>query len=369
VNPDNPVIGTRSFGEDQDLVSRFGAKYIEGLKQGKILSVAKHFPGHGDTDVDSHLDLPVIGHDMKRLEAVELKPFRAAIRHDVDGIMVSHVAVTSVDPSGLPSSLSEVVVTGLLRRKMAFPGLVITDSLGMKAVSNKYEIEEAAVKAIEAGNDMMLGCNSVETAIRVRSSIVEKAKRDSAFLKKLRISTKRIFSSKDAKLGNFRKPNLSVVGCQSHRREIARMVEKSVNIPFNDGILPLKENDRVAFFVPSDVSDYAPAIKGSISRHLSGIEKRVFEQDDPNFRDNALISRASRFDAFVIFSMDLHKRPEQASLVSKLVKNLLRITVVAINSPYDIGRIPRPNAFVVTHSPDPLSLDFAIRSMVSRSNK
>ncbi len=368
-NPDNPVIGTRSFGENPELVTKFGSKYIEGLKQGKILSVAKHFPGHGDTSIDSHSALPIVEHGLERLESVEMKPFYSAIKHDVDGIMVSHVAVPSVDPSGLPSSLSEKVVSGILRNRAAFQGLIITDSLGMKAVSDEYDIEEASTKAIEAGNDMILGCSSLDKALDVRTAIVRRARKDSSFLRRLKSSVRRILHLKDTKLGNFRKPTTSVIGCQSHYKEIQRIVERSVSTVWNQGALALRANSRICFVIPSDVSAYSQMIKEAISKHFAGIDKRIFEQLDPNFRESALLSRSIDFDAFVAFSIDLHKKQLQAEFLGKLIKNLPNTMVIAINSPYDIRRLPPPRAYIATHSPDPFSIEFAIRSLSAMPNR
>ena len=156
-NPRNPVINTRSFGEDPALVGRLASAYIKGLQSAGVAATLKHFPGHGDTDVDSHIGLPVITHPRSRLDAIELPPFRAAIAAGADGVMTGHIEMPALDPSrATPTTLSEPIVTGLLRKELGFNGLVYTDSMGMQGVTAMHAPGPAAVLAIKAGNDVVL---------------------------------------------------------------------------------------------------------------------------------------------------------------------------------------------------------------------
>lgn len=156
-NPRNPVIGTHSFGEEPGGVARLGCAVIKGYQEHGMIATAKHFPGHGDTHVDSHEDLPVLPFDRERLERFELYPFREAIAAGVDAVMVGHIAVPLLDPSLMPASLSYRVTTELLRRQLNFEGLIVTDGLSMKGITNQYSMEEACVRAIIAGADILLG--------------------------------------------------------------------------------------------------------------------------------------------------------------------------------------------------------------------
>lgn len=156
-NPDNPVIATRSFGEDRYNVTAKGYMYMKGLQDNGILASAKHFPGHGDTDVDSHLDLPVISHDRARLDSIELYPFRALIRYGIGSMMAAHLQIPALDPrTNRPSSLSKPIVTDLLRKELGFTGLIFTDGLEMKGVTKHYEDGEVEAEAIAAGSDILL---------------------------------------------------------------------------------------------------------------------------------------------------------------------------------------------------------------------
>lgn len=175
-NPANPVIGYRSFGEDKDKVSQFGVAYMKGMQDGGIMACAKHFPGHGDVSVDSHLDLPVINKSMGQLDSLELVPFREMFKAGVKSLMVAHLSIPAIDTtSNLPTSISKNNVTGLLRKKLGYNGLVFTDALEMKGVSKYYPGAEAAVQALIAGNDMLCLPEDVGASIEgIKKAITEK---------------------------------------------------------------------------------------------------------------------------------------------------------------------------------------------------
>jgi beta-N-acetylhexosaminidase len=156
-NPRNPVINTRSYGEDPAAVGRLGSAYVRGLQAGGMIATLKHFPGHGDTDVDSHLGLPIIKDQRDSLDRTEFPPFKAGIAAGAGGVMTAHIEVPALDPSpSTPSTLSPKIVSGVLRREMGFDGLIYTDSMGMAGVTALYAPGEAAVRAIKAGNDIVL---------------------------------------------------------------------------------------------------------------------------------------------------------------------------------------------------------------------
>lgn len=165
-NPKNPVIHMRSFGENRENVTAKGMMYMKGMKDGGLLVTAKHFPGHGDTDADSHHTLPVIAHSRERLDSIELYPFRELIRHGLDGIMIAHLFIPSLDKSpNTPSTLSKSVVNGLLKEEMGFNGLIVTDALDMKGVTQHHRPGEIEWKALLAGNDILLLSASVPEAM------------------------------------------------------------------------------------------------------------------------------------------------------------------------------------------------------------
>jgi beta-N-acetylhexosaminidase len=173
-NPRNPIINVRSFSEDPALVSRMAVAYLKGVQAGGMLSTAKHFPGHGDTATDTHLDLALVDKPREQLEAVELPPFRAAIAAGVDAVMSSHILLPALDPTaGRPATLSRPILTGLLRQQLGFDGLVFTDSMSMHAVSEHFGPEQAAALAVAAGADVVLDPPDPEAALRGIRAAVE----------------------------------------------------------------------------------------------------------------------------------------------------------------------------------------------------
>ncbi len=174
-NPNNPVIAERSYGDDPGLVARLGSAYVRGLQGGGVAAVGKHFPGHGNTGVDSHLELPVLSLGIDALERVELVPFRRAMAPDTDvaGIMSAHIVLPALDPTGAPSTLSRPVMTGLLRDTLGFGGLTISDDMGaMKAITDNYTPGEAAVRAVQAGVDLLIVGGDLERQRRSRDALL-----------------------------------------------------------------------------------------------------------------------------------------------------------------------------------------------------
>ena len=173
-NPNNPIIGNRSFGSDVNNVVNSALAYSNGLQDNKVLGAIKHFPGHGDTDKDSHLDLPVVSHNMERLEKTELAPFKALMNKGIGGVMVAHLYVPTLESEkGIPASISKKIVTGLLKEKYGYKGLIITDALNMGAVANKFKAGELDALAFKAGNDIMLFSQDVATGKRLIQKAID----------------------------------------------------------------------------------------------------------------------------------------------------------------------------------------------------
>lgn len=171
-NPNNPVIGDRSFGNNKDIVASLGTSTMKGIQSKNIISVVKHFPGHGDTSVDSHINLPVVNYDINRLNSFEFVPFKTAIQNGADAVMVGHILLPKID-NKYPSSMSYEIVTNILRKDLGFNGLVVSDDMTMGAITENYSIEEAAVKSINSGVDLLLVCQKYENTENVLRALKE----------------------------------------------------------------------------------------------------------------------------------------------------------------------------------------------------
>ncbi|MEH6908529.1 beta-N-acetylhexosaminidase [Neobacillus drentensis] len=174
-NPKNTVIGDRSFGSNSSIVSNLGVSMMKGIGSGKIIPVIKHFPGHGDTSVDSHLELPFVLNDLTRLKKVELVPFNNAIKDHADMVMIAHILVKKIDPN-YPASMSKTIITNLLRKQSGFGGVVITDDMTMGAIAKHYNLKDAAVRAVNAGSDIILVGHGMDNVATVYKSIYSAVK-------------------------------------------------------------------------------------------------------------------------------------------------------------------------------------------------
>jgi beta-N-acetylhexosaminidase len=232
-NPKNPVINTRSFGEDPAAVARLASAYVRGLREGGMLATVKHFPGHGDTDVDTHLGLATIGHSRERWEQVEWQPFRATIDAGADAVMTAHVEIPALDPGPpMPATLSEAVVGGFLRNEAGFDGLVFTDSMSMQAVADLWSPGEAAVRAIQAGNDVVLHSPDPVAAIGAIGAAIESGAIDRGQVQR---SVQRLLEAK-ARLGLHRTATVDVeaiadrVGGRAHRAVASEVAQRAVTL-------------------------------------------------------------------------------------------------------------------------------------------
>ncbi|CAM3911787.1 glycoside hydrolase family 3 N-terminal domain-containing protein [Cohnella lubricantis] len=260
-NPDNPIIGIRSFGSDPDLVSRLGLATMQGLQQSGVIAAVKHFPGHGDTSVDSHLGLPVLNDDRARLDAVELKPFRAAIDAGVDMIMTAHIALPAVDDEHavsrkdgssvpIPATLSKKVLTGLLREELGFQGVIISDAFTMQGIAEHFGEEDAVVRAVSAGVDIIL---TPKDSAAAHETLVKAVKNGTISEDRIQESVRRILELK-FKYGLFDQGNddfparlsslPTVIGSAAHRqieREIAERAATTLAGPIES----IRQGDHV----------------------------------------------------------------------------------------------------------------------------
>ena len=209
-NPNNKVIGDRSFSSNKNIVANLGVSEINGFKSSNIISVAKHFPGHGDTDIDSHYKLPIINKTLDELKEVEFVPFKNAIKENVPSIMVSHILLPEIDDIN-PASMSKTIITDILRKDLKFDGLIVTDDMTMVAITNDFDISEACIKSINAGADLLLICHGYETEVEVINNIKDAVDKGIISIDRINESVYRILSLKYSyKINNEKIENIDV---------------------------------------------------------------------------------------------------------------------------------------------------------------
>lgn len=258
-NPENPIIGNRSFGSEVPNVVSSALAYSNGLQENTILAAIKHFPGHGDTDTDSHLDLPVVAHSLKRLETVELAPFKALMDKGIGGVMVAHLYIPALEKEkGIPASVSKSLITGLLKEKYGYKGLIITDALNMGAVAKRYKPGELDALAFEAGNDIMLFSDGVEEGKRLIQKAIDHGQVPQARVEE---SVKKILLTKYfLGLNNYEPRNPENINYdlnnESHQKLVQNLYANALTLIKNDKkLLPLDCRETY-YYVPLEEAPY-----------------------------------------------------------------------------------------------------------------
>jgi beta-glucosidase-like glycosyl hydrolase/CubicO group peptidase (beta-lactamase class C family) len=349
-NPKNPVINFRSFGENRESVARKSTLYMKGMQAEGIMATAKHFPGHGDTDSDSHLTLPVINHTVQRLDSIELYPFKELIREGVKGVMVAHLYVPVLDTAkNTPTTLSQNVITGLLKEKLGFRGYVFTDALDMKGVTKYYKPGEIEVKALQAGNDVLLLPQHVDIAISgIKTAI------DSGWLSAelLEARCKRMLALKQ-ELGLKNKPVIStgnlIADLNPPEAEALRqeMVKSSMTLLKNElQLIPLTGLDRRKIAVLS-VGDSMPNLFQSTLQVYANVTLFNTSRKIPVVLADSLVKQVSACDIVIL---GIHGITSNAADNFGLTPDMIRLidTVVRVNrtiltsfgTPYSLDKIP-----------------------------
>ncbi len=360
-NPANPIINTRSFGEDPALVSRLGVAYIRGARAEGLMTTAKHFPGHGDTGEDSHIELPVITADRARMDAVELPPFRAAVEAGIDAVMTAHIAIRGVEGADAPpATLSPYFMTGVLREEMGFDGLLFTDAMTMGGVADEFGGgAEVLIRALEAGADVLLMPRDVAEAVAAVTEAVESGRLEES---RIDASVRRILEAK-ARAGLHRRRQVSldavdeVVGVRAHT-ELARTVaERSLTLARDrDGLVPLTGAGRVLVLNYAEGND--PVAGRTFIRTLAASvtvdAARVDARTDPAAWED-LRARADSADVVIAaarvtpreYSGTVETEGGFAGFVESLARAGKPVVAVSFGSPYLLDSFPSVPAYLL----------------------
>ncbi|KUL34147.1 beta-N-acetylhexosaminidase [Streptomyces sp. NRRL F-4489] len=377
VNPANPVIGVRSFGADPQAVARMVAAQVRGYQSAGVAACAKHFPGHGDTDTDSHVGLPYIHHSAAEWERLDAPPFKAAVAAGIDSVMTAHIVVPALDPSGDPATLSHPIVTGILRRRLGYDGVVVTDSLGMQGVREKYGDDRVPVLALKAGVDQLL--NPPDLA--VAHAAVVRALRDGE-LSEPDIDAKllRILLLKERR-GLFADPYTArrevdrVVGARAHLQAADRIADRTTTLLRNDGgLLPLSRRRTGRLLVagadPAAPSGTGGPPTGVLARELTRLGFTATALPTGTAPSRELIARAraalDERDAAVVATYDVTASSPQRTLVAELLATGKPVVQLAVRNPYDIALLDGVKAALAAYSWTDVELRAAARVIAGR---
>jgi beta-N-acetylhexosaminidase len=355
-NPANPVIGTRSFGSNPNKVAAFGTAFTRGLQENGILAFGKHFPGHGDTAIDSHFALPSVPHDRARLDQIELLPFKAAIAQGVTGIMSAHVTFPAIDPTpGMPATLSSLVLTGLLRDELRFEGLIATDSLEMGALStNGYPPPIGAALAFAAGADLLLFNRDHPMHKEVFANLLQAIQEGRVSQERLDTSVHRILEVKSK--FNILRPTLITDPAQADRltavteyRDLAsQLARKAITLLKDDAsLLPLKTGEPLLVIETT-------AAKGM--GNLLGTTSFEISNDPDEDAIHAAMEKARGGCKVIVTTVDASAHPGQIQLVNQLLTINPKVIIISVRTPYDIGVLSKVPAALAAYGNNAPSL-------------
>ena len=363
-NPNNPVINTRSFGEDPQRVARLASLFVHGLEEGGAVATAKHFPGHGDTDVDSHVGLPIVTATMPRLDSVELVPFRAAIQSGAGLVMTAHIALPAVNgDSTTPATLAPRIITGLLRDSLGFRGIAITDAMSMEGVGKGYTTEQSSVLAVQAGADVLLKPTDPTRAINAVVAAVERGEISRA---RIDSATRHILALK-ARVGLDRDRYVDleglrdVVGSPAHRALAADIAQRAVTLLRDrDSIVPMRGGRALVIQYAPETELKAGRVFGpTLSAALPQSRVVKVTPSVGRMQLDSIAALAQGMDHIVIAAyvrrIEGEGRfavPQQvATWIDSLAKSATgpKVAVVAFGNPYLIRQFPSVSTYLVTY--------------------
>jgi beta-N-acetylhexosaminidase len=378
-NPANPVINTRSYGEDPAAAARLGAAFIRGVQAHGMIATGKHFPGHGDTGVNSHLALPVVTVSRNRLDSVELVPFRAAVTSGVGAMMSFHGAMPALDSSGVPGTLSQKVLTDLLRNELKFTGIIISDAMDMAGVLNQYGAVEAVKRAVGAGVDILIQPLNVTQTIDAVVAGVKEGRYSEARIDE---SVRRILKSKE-QLGLNRRKLVSldslrhIVGDSSHTAMARRIAERSITLVKDSlGQIPLATaaNPRILSITVGRRTDLAAgvAFNGELRGAIKNLRTEFLAAEDPAADYGRLERMADSVDVTIVSSyvgqnwdaVSASAPQAFASFVQRLNAKGKRPIIVSFGNPYLLQQVPFVSSYVVAWGGFPPSQAAAARALL-----
>ena len=354
-NPKNPIIGNRSFGSDVQNVIAKSQAYAQGLQDNGVLAAIKHFPGHGDTDVDSHLDLPVVKHSLERLNKIELAPFKALMDRKIGGAMIAHLYVPQLEKGkNIPASISYNIVTNLLKNKFRYEGLVITDALNMNAVAKKYPAGELDLRAFKAGNDVLLFSQDVPTGKKLIKEAIQKGEISE---KRLEESVKKILKTKYLLgLQNLRPLSSeginNVLNNDSHAKISEKLYANALTLLKDEKqLFPLREKE--VYYLPLEEASHEAFLQ-ELSKEIK--VKKISFKEIQSIPENAVVIIGLHKDNSTAYKP--YKISWESKRLINQVKSRNKVILNVFGSPYalqdvDISGI---SSVLVSYENNPLSM-------------
>lgn len=386
-NPDNPVIGVRSFSEDPELVANLGNAYIKGLHETGTAATSKHFPGHGDTATDSHVGLPSVPHDLDRLKEVELYPFQQAMDTGIDAIMTAHVTFPKIDDTtaiskkdgtevAVPGTLSHKILTGLVREEMGFKGVIVTDAMNMGAIADHFGPVDAAIRAVNAGADILLmpvGIVDVANGLydAVNSGEISEDRLEQSVERILTLKLNRgivkaeVEKSLDEKVANA----LRVVGSAEHKAVEKEAAEKSITLVKNDSVLPLSVSPEDKIVVVGGSGYSINLLAEEVQKHHPGA---VYINATDKLTATQLAQvQGAKYIIAGTYTSSVSGRAQNASqmmMTRQLIETGIPVIAVGARNPYDVMSYTDVDAYLVQYGFKPASFAATANTIFGQNN-
>lgn len=343
-NRSNPVIGVRSYGDDPDTVARFAARSVQGLLEAGVLCTAKHFPGHGDTDLDSHLALPCVDKPLEALEKVDLIPFKAAIDAGVSAVMTAHILFPQIEPEPIPATMSRRIMQGLLREKLGFRGIIVSDCMEMKAIASHYGVSAGTLAAFKAGVDLVEITHHPLWCADAAVCILEAAEAGELDLEEMDASVNRILEYKDRWIEGAQPCDFDYVSAAEKSRLLMEQTITEVSRPASG---PLSLQNPLCI----GCKPYRASLVGNVEKELGnpfGMQMAAelggtcadMQRNPAPEEIQMLVEQAKKHGCAVVGTFNALANPGQLDLIRALVEDGIPTAVVALRTPYELRDLP-----------------------------
>lgn len=384
-NPENPIINIRSFGEDPATVSKFVAAYVRGIQENGQLATAKHFPGHGDVATDSHLAMPVLDVSRERLQKVELPPFQAAFDAGVGAVMTAHIWLPQLEQEkGVPATLSKSILTNLLRDEMGYQGLVITDSMGMRGITSTFQNDDATVRAVEAGADLLIGLPNVEKSFRaiqeaVRSGRISESRIEQS-VRRILTAKRRLGLAEPSKRYADLDSLMRKVGTAENRAVAQRIADNAITLVRDEhDVLPLRAAKDARVVQINVVDTRSGWREGAVGKVLAAELPKRFRRavtvqidDESTASEYALVRKlAGMADVLIVngfvrvasYKGSIALNNNQITLLRDLVATKKPFVFTSFGSPFVLAHVPELPSYAVTYDISPTAEVAAIKAI------
>lgn len=343
-NPKNPVINSRSYSDDPEVVAKCSEAAFKGFQDGGILPTMKHFPGHGNTSVDSHVGLPVVTSTKEEVMRCEAIPFVNAINEGIDGIMMSHILYKEFDDV-YPSSLSKKIINDFLIEELGYNGLIVTDSLTMGAIYNRFTIEEIVYNGVNAGCDILIFCGRADLTEQrfIYNTFLNLVENGRIGIDRINRSVEKILKLKNKYVN--KKVDLGNIGLQNNNVLAKSLQESSVTVVKDNNLLPVRKEEKVLLLFPKinlfSLVDNENQEYETLNKYLK-VDQFIYDKDKLNYSD--IVGIQAKYDKIIMCTYNVTEDDYQVELFNSLNKD--KVTVVSMRSPYDLLKLDGCQSYI-----------------------